>query len=264
MPFPQYPKKYDQEVIITPKQHLHAEREDYERFHVPKSVILCFEAYVMEHYKQLPNTKHETFWTGEVIYLLDTDKEIAIVGNFGIGGPAAGHMLEILIAAGVENFVVVGHAGGLQKSNPIGSLVLCDKAVRDEGLSHHYLPPDKYAYPSSALSTALERQLTKADIPYARGSSWTIDSMYRETKEEINHYAQEGIATVEMELASLFAVATFRQVQIGALLVISDYVAFEDWVEHLHSNTTTNALFRAVEVTKTVLQGLDRADRIIE
>ncbi len=252
MNFPQYPKQYDQEVIITPQQHFLAEKRDYLNFTPPKSVILCFEASIMDHYRQLEHTERRRFWTGEMIYLKDDDKEIAIVGHFGIGGPAAAHMLEILITAGVKNFVVVGHAGGLQPSNPIGKVILIDKAVRDEGVSHHYLSPEKYVYSTTQFFEALEKGLRQDSVDYAIGSSWTLDSMYRETKGELSYYAQEGVATVEMELASLFAVASFRKVAIGALMIISDYVSFEKWEEHLHAMETSNAIFQAINTAKRI------------
>ena len=256
MPLPQYPKKHDQEVIITPRQHFQAEREHYADFQPPKAVVLCFESAVMNHYKALDHTHLRPFWTGEMIYLGPDGHELAIVGNFGIGGPAAAHMLEILIAAGVQHFIVVGHAGGLQKANSVGSMVLIDKAVRDEGLSHHYLEPGKFAYPSQTLSEQLQHQLEQEGLAYKTGPTWTLDSMYRETKEEIGHYVSEGVATVEMELASLFAVATFRKVSIAALLVISDYVAFEKWEEHLHASPTANGLFDATQLSVKTLSHL--------
>lgn len=252
MPFPQYSKDYEQEVIITPQQHFLAEQEAYHDFEAPQSVILCFETSVMNHFKQLDSTTYRPFWTGEMIYL-DSSKAIAIVGNFGIGGPAATHILEILIAAGVETFIVAGHAGGLQKSNPAGTIILSDKAIRDEGVSYHYLAPGKFAYPSLGLTQKLQQQLDQKQLNYMIGSSWTIDSMYRETKGEIKHYAQEGIATVEMELASLFAVATFRKVEMAAMLTISDYVAFEEWEEHLHADLTSTALLKSIEVARDIL-----------
>lgn len=253
MTFPQYPKKYGQEVIITHKQHFLAEKEGYKDFHVPNSVILCFESYVIDHFRKLEDTEHRTFWTGELVYLDKRDKEIALVGNFGIGGPASSHILEILIATGVRKFLIVGHAGGLQKSNAIGTIVLVNIAIRDEGVLHHYVKSEKYAYPSPSLLSEIEDELKKKDKVYKIGSSWTIDSMYRETRDEINHYALEGVATIEMELASLFAVATFRKVDLSSMLVISDYVGFDNWDKQIHSVSTSTAVFKSIEIAKKVL-----------
>lgn len=254
MSVPQFPKNQQGDVIISPRQHWLAEHEDYKDFIAPKGVILCFESYIMDHFRQLKGTLHRSFWTGEMIYFSD-EKQVAIVGNFGIGGPAASQMLEILIAAGVEKFVVVGHAGGLQKTNPVGTIIISDKSVRDEGVSHHYLPSEKYAYPSSALTEKIKKELDLGKHSYSIGGSWTIDSMYRETKEEIRHYAQEGIATVEMELASLFSVAVFREVDIAAMLVISDLVTADDWEEHLHATSTSRAIFDAIEIAEKAISG---------
>ena len=254
MPFPQFPKQYDQEVIITPGKHFLAEKEEYMDYHPPQSVILCFESSLMNHYRAAADTSHRSFWSGEMIYFEDLNQEVALVGNFGIGGPAAGQILEILIAAGTHNFIVVGHAGGLQSSNPVGTIVITDKAIRDEGLSHHYLPPNQAAFPSKRLTEQLKNNLEQQGIDYNIGSTWTLDSMYRETREEIQHYAHAGVATVEMELASLFAVAAFRKVDIASLLVISDYVGLDEWEQHFHAKPAKTALFNTVEVAKVVLR----------
>lgn len=253
MPIPNFPKKFDQKVIITPRQHLLAEEGELESFHVPESVIFCFEEYVMDHVQTQHAVESGKFWTCDIHYFKDSDKRVAIVGNFGIGGPASCHLLEILIAAGVQRFIVIGHAGGLQKTNPIGTIVLCDKAVRDEGLSYHYLEDSTFAYPSKQLSQSLFEALNKQKLRCKIGSTWTLDSMYRETLNEVRHYEKEGIDTVEMEAASMFAVATFRKVQIAAMFVISDLVSFDEWEEQLHGGDTSKALLDSLLVAKHVL-----------
>ncbi len=248
MSFPQYPKRLAQEVILTPQDHFAAEKAGYEDFSAPETIILCFESSLIEHFKTRADVQHAKFWTGEIVYFSETAKKVGLVGNFGIGGPAASHIMEILIATGVTKFIIVGHAGGLQPNHPAGTIVLCEKSIRDEGLSHHYLIPSKFAYASSHTMERLVSQLNKAQVKYILGTSWTIDSMYRETKDEVAQYAKEGVVAVEMEVASLFSVGTFRKVQVGALLVISDYVGPEKWEAHLHADETSNALIRATEV----------------
>lgn len=68
--------------------------------------------------------------------------------------------------------------------------------------------------------------------------------MYRETTDEIKYYGGLGIDTVEMEAASMFAVGQFRNVSVGALFVISDIVALEEWDEHLHSDDTQQSIIQ--------------------
>jgi uridine phosphorylase len=139
MSIPIFPKNYEQKVIITPKQHLHAEKEDYGKFSPPKSVIFCYEKYIMDHIQERFEVDSMKFWTCDIHYFKNTNNKVAIAANFGIGGPASCHLLEILVASGVNNFIMLGHAGGLQKSNPVGMIILCEKAIRDEGVSYHYL-----------------------------------------------------------------------------------------------------------------------------
>ena len=253
MPIPNFHKNLQQKVIITPKQHLLAEQEDYKNFLVPDAIIFCFEEYLMDHVQANYEVKSAKFWTGDIHYFKDTGNKVGLMGNFGIGGPASCHLLEILIAAGVKKFVVLGHAGGLQKTNPIGSLVLCQKAIRDEGVSYHYLEDSKFSFASPTLTRHLQQSFLADSLNFKLGSTWTIDSMYRETIDEIRHYEQEGIDTVEMEAASLFAVAKFRQVQLTGLFVISDFVTFEEWEDYLYANDTTKALFQALKHTKKAL-----------
>ena len=104
----------------------------------------------------------------------------------------------------------------------IGDIVVCDRAIRDEGTSHHYLPPDTYAHASSAATARLVDALQATGTPHSVGTSWTIDAPYRETIAEVRHYQAEGVLAVEMEAAALFAVAAYRGVEMGSLLTISD------------------------------------------
>ncbi|HCD9233845.1 TPA: nucleoside phosphorylase [Elizabethkingia anophelis] len=257
MAIPNYPKNFSQKVILTPKDHFEADKDVFPDNRAPKAVIFCYEEYILEYVKSNYKVSSGRFWTAEIIILQDEYDGIAIVGNFGIGGPASTHLFEILIAQGIENYIMIGHAGGLQKNNPAGTVILCEKAVRDEGVSYHYLPEEMYAYASDKMTNAIRVSLDNMNIPYENGSTWTIDSMYRETIDEIKYYSGLGIDTVEMEAASMFAVAQFRKVSIGALFVISDIVALEEWDEHLHSDDTQQSIIQTFIIAIDSLRGID-------
>lgn len=81
--------------------------------------------------------------------------------------------------------------------------------------------------------------------------------MYRETTDEIKYYGGLGIDTVEMEAASMFAVGQFRNVSVGALFVISDIVALEEWDEHLHSDGTQQSIIQTFVAAIETLRGMD-------
>ena len=138
----------------------------------------------------------------------------------GIGAPAVVAQLEVLVSLGVREFLSLGTAGGLDPQQSVGDVVVLTGAVRDEGVSHHYVAPDADVRPDNALTTALRDALRGAGMLVAEGPSWTTDAPYRETREEIADYRDNGVLTVEMEAAALFAVAEARGVPLASSVVL--------------------------------------------
>jgi len=138
----------------------------------------------------------------------------------GIGAPAVVSVLELLVVLGVRRFLSFGTAGGLQADHRPGDTVLTTEAVRDEGTSYHYLAADVPTVTDPELLGRMGAALSAADVPYATGPTWTVDAPYRETRGEVARYRAEGVLTVEMEAAALFAVATVRKVALASLLVV--------------------------------------------
>jgi uridine phosphorylase len=166
---------------------------------------------------------------GDCYTLAGTDETIGVVGGFGIGAPVTALVMEELLARGAERFVSVGHVGSLDPGIDVGDFVVVDRALRDEGTSHHYEPPERYANASPALVEALCGELDGSEDGYARGATWTIDAIYRESIPEIEAYRDEGVLTVDMEAAATFAVAAHRGVEAGALFTVSDHLLPPEW-----------------------------------
>lgn len=166
---------------------------------------------------------------GDVHWLDKKKSGIVVASNFGIGAPVASVVLENLIALGVKRFINIGTAGSISTELEIGDLVVCSKALRDEGTSHHYLPAAEYANPSEDLKTAVIASLDSHGYAHNAGPTWTTDAPYRETKSEIIHYRDKGILTVEMEAAALFAIGQFRQVEVAAAFAVSDVADENGW-----------------------------------
>lgn len=230
--------------MFSPKDYLtyQRKREKYDRFSPPQGVILCYSRklmeYVIKHHKV---TRVERFG-GEMYLLNETKNKIAIIGGFGIGAPVVVTLLEELIAFGARRFISVGTAGTLQKNLKIGDLVVCDRAIRDEGTSYHYLKPSKYSYASKNITKEIISFLEKNKQKFIIGTSWTIDAPYRETVAEARQYQKEGVVTVEMEAAALFAAAQFRKVELGAIFTISDSLAELQWSPKFHLKKTREGL----------------------
>ncbi len=147
----------------------------------------------------------------------------------GVGAPLAAGLLEEAIAFGCRKFVVVGGAGVLVKGLTVGKLILVESAVRDEGLSYHYLQPGREIAAQPQALSSLRAALERRGLPFVSGKTWTTDAPYRETQAMIDARRAEGCLTVEMEAASLMAVAQFRKVLLGQILYAGDDLSGENW-----------------------------------
>ena len=134
-----------------------------------------------------------------------------------------------------------------------GDIVVCERAIRDEGTSYHYLPGAKYATASPKLTAVLCAAMRNRGIPFRMGTSWTTDAPYRETVEELRLYRAEGVATVEMEAAALFAVGAFRGVSVSSVFAVSDRLSEEGWHQEYHGEEKTEALRLVFEVARQTL-----------
>ncbi len=242
MPFPNFENKHSETALFNPDDFIkYATTRNRLIFEPPESVIFCYQHSLMDHILE----NHETTDTKRFggLYLLDeTRGKVGVIGKFGVGAPVAVGVLEELIGFGVRKFISIGSAGSLQNDLDIGDIVVCDRAIRDEGTSHHYLPNSKYAHASEDMTRKIKDSLDRQGQKYLTGTSWTTDAIYRETIAEVKQYQKEGILTVEMEASALFAVAEYRNVPIGAILTISDSLADLVWKPEFHSDETKKGL----------------------
>jgi uridine phosphorylase len=147
----------------------------------------------------------------------------------GLCAPFAAAVLEELIAFGCRKFIACGSAGVLDKSLEKGIVVVPNAAVRDEGMSYHYIKPSRQIKVDPQVVTVIESVLQKHGIPYKVGKTWTTDGIYRETKGRIAKRKSEKCLTVEMECSAFLAVAKFRKVRFGQILATGDDISGDEW-----------------------------------
>lgn len=150
-----------------------------------------------------------------------------------IGAPMAVSACELLIEAGARNLIVAGIAGSLTPDVPIGGIVIPTGALREEGTSYHYLPPEADPLPAADLTEALVAAAAARGITPGLGRVWTTDAIFREMGWKVRQYRAAGILAVEMELAALLALAQVRGVRLAAVLAISDEL-FHPWTPGWH------------------------------
>jgi uridine phosphorylase len=256
--YPNFAGKHAEDAMFTPADFADYLRRvgDLEDYQAPTGVVLCYQRSLFNHV--LAREGLEPPARRGALHALrllpSTDGRVGVLGRFGIGAPAAAAALEELAALGTRCFVSIGTAGSLQRDLEVGDLVLCEAAIRDEGVSHHYLPPAKLATASAELTAALGGALRHAGATYRAGTSWTIDTPYRETVAEARLYQSEGVLCVEMEAAALFAVAEVRRVQVASAFTISDSLAELVWDPRFHGSQVEAGLIELYDAALVALR----------
>lgn len=146
-----------------------------------------------------------------------------------MGSSAASMMLEEMVASGAREVIEVGTCGGLTSSARVGDIIVAEEAFADEGTSSHYFRNMKRFAASRRMTTSLKRSLSDAGLGFKSGGIWTTDAPYRETKTKLLRYREQGALGVNMESSALFAVASYRGVEVGSLQIVSDIVDVNNW-----------------------------------
>ena len=228
--FPQHEDKHRFDSLVRPESVI-ARYLDDNTLVRPRAVIISYSGLITALLKERGFVRCGGYpqpWRS--LWLREDDDSLGVVEGFGYGAPGAAIVLEELIAFGATRFVNLGIAGALPNEVAFGDLVLCTKALRDEGVSHHYAAAQRFAHSSVVLRQALGDTLTRRGQDFVEGPVWTIDALFRETREEAQRYRDEGIVAVDMETAALLVIAASYDVDLAALFVISDHLlAGEAW-----------------------------------
>src|SRR5579863_5633890 len=147
--------------------------------------------------------------------------EVGIVGR-AVGAPFAVLVAEELFASGCELLVSLTSAGQIAPAGPPPYFVIIDRALRDEGTSHHYAAPSEFAAASPELVSAAAKALSSLNVRSVVGSSWTTDAPFRETAEAIEAARAKGILAVEMEAAALYTFARAAGVRVLCLAHVTN------------------------------------------
>ncbi|MBI4163470.1 MAG: hypothetical protein HY512_01290, partial [Candidatus Aenigmarchaeota archaeon] len=140
MTYPNFKNKHLEEALIFP-DHTGEEKRKFQD-KIPKRCIITYQdeafSFLLKKYKnKAKKLKAGTLWGCKPYYT----KDFVFVFMSGVGAPHATLVFEELVALGIEEFLNIGIAGGLNKPG----FYVCEKAIRDEGTSHHYIPHSKYS-----------------------------------------------------------------------------------------------------------------------
>ncbi len=151
-----------------------------------------------------------------------TAGDISII-NFGMGSPTAATIMDLLTAIQPKAVLFLGKCGGLKKRNKLGDLILPIAAIRGEGTSNDYFPPEVPALPAFALQKAISTTIRDYGVDYWTGTVYTTNRRVWEHDEAFKEYLQKVRAyAIDMETATIFSVGFYNKIPTGALLLVSD------------------------------------------
>lgn len=143
--------------------------------------------------------------------------------NFGMGSANAATMVDLLSAIDPKAVLFLGKCGGLKKKNNVGDLILPIAAIRGEGTSNDYMPPEVPALPAFALQKAISTTIREHKQDYWTGTVYTTNRRVWEHDDKFKKYLKKLRAmAIDMETATIFTTAFKNEMPAGALLLVSD------------------------------------------
>lgn len=143
--------------------------------------------------------------------------------NFGIGSANAATIMDLLVARHPKGVLFLGKCGGLKDSTELGHLILPIAAIRGEGTSNDYMPPEVPALPSFKLHKFVSNKIVQHKMEYRTGVVYTTNRRVWEWDEKFKDYLRNlGAIGIDMETATLFVTGYSNQIARGALLLVSD------------------------------------------
>ncbi len=172
-----------------------------------------------------------------------TARGITII-NFGMGSPNAATIMDLLSAVKPEAVLFLGKCGGLKSKNKVGDLILPIAAIRNEGTSDDYLPPEIPALPAFNLQRAVSHIIREKKMDYWTGVVFTTNKRVWEYDERFKKYlAKTRAMAIDMETATLFTVGFYNQIPSGALLLVSDQPMISTGVKTEQSDKKVTSRF---------------------
>ncbi len=180
--------------------------------------------------------------------------------NFGMGSPGAATVMDLLSAIEPKAVLFLGKCGGLKKRHQIGDLILPIAAIRGEGTSNDYFPPEVPAMPAFALQKAISTTIRDYKVDYWTGTVYTTNRRVWEHDTEFKSHLQRVRAyAIDMETATVFTVGFFNHIPTGALLLVSDSPMVPEGVktEASDKKVTTEFVERHIKI------GIDSLKQLI-
>jgi len=143
------------------------------------------------------------------------DGALLTIQSTGMGGPSSAIVISELADLGARQLLRVGTCGALDSTLELGELLVASEAIAADGTSRALGVSDRAA-PDAELLVALGAAGTRTGVVVS------TDLFYDDRSDVEHDWIAAGAVAVEMESATLFALAAKRHLRAGTLLVVSD------------------------------------------
>jgi AMP nucleosidase len=183
-------------------------------------ILLSNFRYHVERFAEIYDC--EMYGEGRPMQAATNTQGLSIV-NFGIGSPNAATIMDLLSALKPKGVLFLGKCGGLKKSTEIGHFILPIAAIRGEGTSNDYFPPEVPALPSFKLHKFVSEKIVDAGFDYRTGVVYTTNRrLWEHDHIFLERLRRLTCIAIDMETATLFIVGHHNAISRGALLLVSD------------------------------------------
>lgn len=187
--------------------------------HFGRYILLCN----FNNYVELFAQWHQVSIIGEDRPMQCATAEGITIINFGMGSASAATIMDLLSAIKPQAVLFLGKCGGIKRKNKLGDLILPIAAIRGEGASDDYFPPEVPALPAFALQKAISTTIRDYSHDYWTGTCYSTNRRVWEHDQEFKKYLNRIRAmAVDMETATIFTVGFYNHIPTGALLLVSD------------------------------------------
>lgn len=180
--------------------------------------------------------------------------------NFGIGSANAATIMDLLSARQPKGVLFLGKCGGLKDSTEIGHFILPTAAIRGDGTSNDYFPPEVPALPSFKLHKFVSEKIISRELEYRTGVIYTTNRRLWEWDDDFKKYLNKiGAIGIDMETATMFIVGYANQIARGALLLVSDLPMIPEGVktEESDQKVTQNFVDLHLEIGIEAMTDID-------
>jgi Uridine phosphorylase len=165
-----------------------------------------------------------------------------------IGAPVTVGLLEEILIKGGKKILLFGSCDSLDNNISDGHIVVPTHAYRDEGTSYHYVSANNGDFINVKTANKTFEILKELNIPVIYGKTWTTDAIYRETRRNKEQRKKDGCITVEMECASVMALAQYRKANIFQFLYTADNLDCSQWESRFLGNLPEDIRERYVKI----------------